>query len=140
MMTTSKNSFVAIFSLLLLSSMQCHAQLSSTFYDRTCPTTLTTIGTSIRQAVSSERRMTASIIHLHFTQREENHDLSYKISSVFTIFKNQVNTYFKCTKYFTLLNLTTCNIHITKRVKELPLLPHYINYRKPKQYLYCTLY
>ncbi|KAK6776007.1 hypothetical protein RDI58_027008 [Solanum bulbocastanum] len=27
--------------------MQCHAQLSSTFYERTCPTALTTIRTSI---------------------------------------------------------------------------------------------
>ncbi|KAH0747686.1 hypothetical protein KY285_009343 [Solanum tuberosum] len=46
--------------------MQCHAQLSSTFYDRTCPNALTTIRTSIRQAISSERRMAASLIRLHF--------------------------------------------------------------------------
>ncbi|KAG5632426.1 hypothetical protein H5410_004143 [Solanum commersonii] len=65
-MTSSNNSFVAIFSLLLLSTMQCHAQLSSTFYDRTCPNALTTIRTSIRQAISRERRMAASLIRLHF--------------------------------------------------------------------------
>ncbi|CAN4080858.1 unnamed protein product [Withania somnifera] len=46
--------------------MQCHAQLSSTFYDRTCPKALNTIRTSVRQAVSRERRMAASLIRLHF--------------------------------------------------------------------------
>ncbi|CAN4080859.1 unnamed protein product [Withania somnifera] len=65
-MSISNNSFAAIFSLLLLSSMQCHAQLSSTFYDRTCPKALNTIRTSVRQAVSRERRMAASLIRLHF--------------------------------------------------------------------------
>ncbi|XP_016566867.2 lignin-forming anionic peroxidase-like [Capsicum annuum] len=68
-MSISNNSFAtiaAIFSLLLLSSMQCHAQLSSTFYDRTCPNALNTSRTSVRQAVSRERRMAASLIRLHF--------------------------------------------------------------------------
>ncbi|XP_047306385.1 lignin-forming anionic peroxidase-like [Impatiens glandulifera] len=40
--------------------------LSTTFYDNTCPNALTTIRTSIRQAVSRERRMAASLIRLHF--------------------------------------------------------------------------
>ncbi|PHT54213.1 Lignin-forming anionic peroxidase [Capsicum baccatum] len=68
-MSISNNSFAAvaaIFSLVLLCSMQCHAQLSSTFYDRTCPNALNTIRTSVRQAVSAERRMAASLIRLHF--------------------------------------------------------------------------
>ncbi|EYU30092.1 hypothetical protein ABFS82_05G043200 [Erythranthe guttata] len=42
------------------------AQLSATFYDRTCPTAVTIIRNSIRQAVSRERRMAASLIRLHF--------------------------------------------------------------------------
>ncbi|PHU22388.1 Lignin-forming anionic peroxidase [Capsicum chinense] len=46
--------------------MQCHAQLSSTFYDRTYPNALNTIRTSVRQAVSHERHMAASLIRLHF--------------------------------------------------------------------------
>ena len=46
--------------------MQCEAQLSSTFYDRTCPNALSTIRTTIRQAVSRERRMAGSLIRLHF--------------------------------------------------------------------------
>ncbi|KAG5549152.1 hypothetical protein RHGRI_014500 [Rhododendron griersonianum] len=45
--------------------MLTNAQVTSTFYDNTCPNALT-IRTSIRQAVSSECRMAASLIHLHF--------------------------------------------------------------------------
>ncbi|GAU38325.1 hypothetical protein TSUD_61860 [Trifolium subterraneum] len=44
----------------------CDAQLSSTFYDGTCPNALSTIRTAIRTAVSKERRMAASLIRLHF--------------------------------------------------------------------------
>jgi len=70
MISISNNAFAAIaamFSLLFIfSSMQCHAQLSSTFYDGTCPNALNTIRTSVRQAVSRERRMAASLIRLHF--------------------------------------------------------------------------
>ncbi|KAH8518231.1 hypothetical protein H0E87_000165 [Populus deltoides] len=56
-----------VFSLFLISScFPCQAQLSSNFYDSTCPNALTTIRTAIRRAVSSERRMAASLIRLHF--------------------------------------------------------------------------
>ncbi|KAH0776623.1 hypothetical protein KY290_008034 [Solanum tuberosum] len=65
-MSASNRSYAAIFSILLLSCMQCHAQISATFYDNTCPNELNTIRTSIRQAVSRERRMAASLIRLHF--------------------------------------------------------------------------
>nr|XP_027095531.1 lignin-forming anionic peroxidase-like [Coffea arabica] len=52
--------------LLLLSSFGCKAQLSPTFYDYTCPNALTTIRSTIRSAISCERRMAASLIRLHF--------------------------------------------------------------------------
>ncbi|KAG5255172.1 lignin-forming anionic peroxidase [Salix suchowensis] len=56
-----------VFSIFLISScFPCQAQLSSNFYDSTCPNALTTIRTVIRRAVSSERRMAASLIRLHF--------------------------------------------------------------------------
>lgn len=61
--------FVSILILLLsLNYMpSCKAQLSTTFYDDTCPNALATIRTSITGAVSGEnRRMAASIIRLHF--------------------------------------------------------------------------
>ncbi|XP_031129157.1 lignin-forming anionic peroxidase-like [Ipomoea triloba] len=53
--------------LLLLSSFsQSQTQLSPTFYDKTCPNALNIIRTTVRQAVSSERRMAASLVRLHF--------------------------------------------------------------------------
>ncbi|KAJ9147872.1 hypothetical protein P3X46_029988 [Hevea brasiliensis] len=60
-----------VFSILLLlllsfSSLPCQAQLSSNFYDDTCPNALSTIRSAIRKAVSRERRMAASLIRLHF--------------------------------------------------------------------------
>ncbi|CAA3026935.1 lignin-forming anionic peroxidase [Olea europaea subsp. europaea] len=60
------NIIAAISVILLLSNTACEAQLSTTFYGNSCPNALATIRTSIRQAVSRERRMAASIIRLHF--------------------------------------------------------------------------
>ncbi|XP_050227747.1 lignin-forming anionic peroxidase-like [Mercurialis annua] len=57
---------LAILLIINLSSLQCDAQLSSNFYDSTCPTALTTIKSVIDAAVSSEARMAASLIRLHF--------------------------------------------------------------------------
>ncbi|XP_050373041.1 lignin-forming anionic peroxidase-like [Argentina anserina] len=57
---------VAVLLLLALMSTTSSAQLSSTFYDSTCPNALATIRKSIRTAVSAERRMAASLIRLHF--------------------------------------------------------------------------
>ncbi|CAI0401729.1 unnamed protein product [Linum tenue] len=54
---------------LLLFSSSSHttqAQLSTNFYDSTCPTALSTIRSGIRTAVQRERRMAASLIRLHF--------------------------------------------------------------------------
>ncbi|XP_052205548.1 lignin-forming anionic peroxidase-like [Diospyros lotus] len=56
----------ALLFLFFLSNTPSNAQLSSTFYDQTCPKALSTIRTSIRKAISSERRMAASLIRLHF--------------------------------------------------------------------------
>ncbi|XP_073153383.1 lignin-forming anionic peroxidase-like [Henckelia pumila] len=52
---------------LLLSNMSsCEAQLSTIFYNKTCPNALTEIRNVVRCAVSAERRMAASLIRLHF--------------------------------------------------------------------------
>ncbi|KAJ9709626.1 hypothetical protein PVL29_001220 [Vitis rotundifolia] len=56
--------FVAL--LFIFSNMPCEAQLSSSFYDNTCPKALSTIRKAVRTAVSRERRMAASLIRLHF--------------------------------------------------------------------------
>ncbi|KAG6470026.1 hypothetical protein ZIOFF_070986 [Zingiber officinale] len=42
------------------------AQLSSTFYDSSCPDVLTTIQTAVQDAVNQEARMGASLLRLHF--------------------------------------------------------------------------
>lgn len=52
--------------LLIFSSFPCKAQLSSNFYDSTCPNALSTIRSVIDAAVSNEQRMAASLIRLHF--------------------------------------------------------------------------
>ncbi|XP_048429073.1 lignin-forming anionic peroxidase-like [Pyrus x bretschneideri] len=52
--------------MLVFMSATSEAQLSSTFYDKTCPNALITIKNAVRTAVSSERRMAASLIRLHF--------------------------------------------------------------------------
>ncbi|XP_051145090.1 lignin-forming anionic peroxidase-like [Andrographis paniculata] len=66
---SSRNGVVAIaYSLLLtwLAQAQQQQQLSPTFYDSRCPNAVSTIRTSIRRAISGERRMAASLIRLHF--------------------------------------------------------------------------
>ncbi|XP_071710056.1 lignin-forming anionic peroxidase-like [Rutidosis leptorrhynchoides] len=65
----SKNTFAPICLLLILivtNYTPSQAQLSTTFYDDTCPNALNTIRTSIRTAISRERRMAASLLRLHF--------------------------------------------------------------------------
>ncbi|GLU08694.1 hypothetical protein SLE2022_255910 [Rubroshorea leprosula] len=52
--------------MMMLLSVTCQAQLSSTFYANTCPNALSTIRTTIRSAIAAERRMAASLIRLHF--------------------------------------------------------------------------
>ncbi|VFR03402.1 unnamed protein product [Cuscuta campestris] len=53
--------------LLLSSPRQCQGQqLSPAFYDGTCPNAPAIVRTAVRQAVSRERRMAASLIRLHF--------------------------------------------------------------------------
>ncbi|KAI6698594.1 hypothetical protein NL676_018713 [Syzygium grande] len=42
------------------------AQLSSTFYSTSCPSALSTIKSGVSSAVSSEARMGASLLRLHF--------------------------------------------------------------------------
>ncbi|EOY01183.1 Lignin-forming anionic peroxidase [Theobroma cacao] len=62
----ARRAAVVVILLLLMSDCQCRAQLSSTFYDKTCPNALRTIRTAIRTAIARERRMAASLIRLHF--------------------------------------------------------------------------
>ncbi|KAJ7959140.1 Peroxidase [Quillaja saponaria] len=66
MIMSNSSATTAAFFMLMLLGTTCNGQLSSTFYDTTCPNALNTIRMVIRNAVSSERRMAASLIRLHF--------------------------------------------------------------------------
>ncbi|KAJ9135628.1 hypothetical protein P3X46_032788 [Hevea brasiliensis] len=63
---TSPAKAVAVILLVLLLNTACQAQLTSTFYDNSCPNALSAIRTSIRNSIAAERRMAASLIRLHF--------------------------------------------------------------------------
>ena len=65
-MTTKQVYLSVVAFMLLLLGIACEAQLSSMFYNNTCPNALSIIRTVIRAAVSKERRMAASLIRLHF--------------------------------------------------------------------------
>ncbi|XP_004302590.1 PREDICTED: cationic peroxidase 1-like [Fragaria vesca subsp. vesca] len=58
--------FKAFFSFFLLLVGIASAQLSSTFYSSSCPKALATIKSAVDSAVSSEARMGASLLRLHF--------------------------------------------------------------------------
>ena len=52
--------------LLVALSAAASAQLSSTFYDTSCPMALATIKSAVTSAVNNEPRMGASLLRLHF--------------------------------------------------------------------------
>ncbi|KAI5064405.1 hypothetical protein GOP47_0021075 [Adiantum capillus-veneris] len=64
--------FLQLLMLLLLlplrnvSDMHVKAQLSSSFYETSCPTVATVVEDVVRQAVEAEARMAASLLRLHF--------------------------------------------------------------------------
>ncbi|XP_021821148.1 lignin-forming anionic peroxidase-like [Prunus avium] len=64
--TSHANVAFAMLLLFFIMSTASQAQLSSTFYDQTCPNALATIKSSISRAVSRESRMAASLMRLHF--------------------------------------------------------------------------
>ncbi|XP_042374895.1 cationic peroxidase 1-like [Zingiber officinale] len=63
---TSFPAFLATLSLLLCAAALASAQLSSTFYNTSCPNTLSIIQSAVKSAVSKERRMAASLLRIHF--------------------------------------------------------------------------
>ncbi|KAG0502826.1 hypothetical protein HPP92_002898 [Vanilla planifolia] len=52
--------------LLFLFACEASAQLSSTFYDTSCPKASSTIKAAVQSAIASEKRMGASLLRLHF--------------------------------------------------------------------------
>jgi peroxidase len=87
-MATCKNTFgsCAIMALLFFSPALVSAQLSTDFYDETCPDALDIIEDAVRAAVSKESRMGASLLRLHF------HDCFVNASTVCSsLHKSQVS-------------------------------------------------
>lgn len=76
MVSTKINSCFSILILILLTGA-CSGQLSTNFYSSTCPNLLSIIKTAVTSAVSSEARMGASLLRLHF------HDCFVNASSIF---------------------------------------------------------
>lgn len=54
--------FIIMFSLIGI----CSADLSSDYYDKSCPKAMYTIKNAVANAVTKERRMGASLLRLHF--------------------------------------------------------------------------
>ena len=81
--------FCLLFSLLV---GMVSAQLSSNFYATSCPNALSTIKTAVDSAVSSENRMGASLLRLHFHDCFVNASpsLSLSLSCFKDIFKSNV--------------------------------------------------
>ncbi|KAK6943397.1 hem peroxidase [Dillenia turbinata] len=75
----SSNLFKFCYSVLLLVGL-VSAQLSSDFYDSTCPNVLSIIKSGVDSAVSDEARMGASLLRLHF------HDCFVNASLLFSPF------------------------------------------------------
>ncbi|XP_047071167.1 peroxidase 2-like [Lolium rigidum] len=59
-------SCISLLLLVALAATAVSAQLSPTFYDTSCPRALDTIKSGVTAAVSSNRRMGASLLRLHF--------------------------------------------------------------------------
>ncbi|KAL0922958.1 hypothetical protein M5K25_006993 [Dendrobium thyrsiflorum] len=66
MASNSLSSSSLALSMFLLVLATASAQLSSTFYDTSCPNALSTIKAAVDAAVANEQRMGASLLRLHF--------------------------------------------------------------------------
>ncbi|XP_047179297.1 peroxidase P7-like [Vigna umbellata] len=65
-MSSINNSFFVIVSILSLLAFSSNAQLSPSFYARTCPNLQTIVRSTMRQAIAREARLGASILRLFF--------------------------------------------------------------------------
>lgn len=80
------------FALFLLFGGGAFGQLSSNYYETTCPRALSTIKTAVNNAVSKEHRMGASLLRLHF------HDCFINVCSLsLSLFTHTYTQNCKCT-------------------------------------------
>ncbi|XP_010264472.1 PREDICTED: cationic peroxidase 1-like [Nelumbo nucifera] len=64
--SSSSISLLWVIAMLVLSVGMVSAQLSSTYYDTSCPKAFSTIKSGVTAAVAKEKRMGASLLRLHF--------------------------------------------------------------------------
>ncbi|XP_059073866.1 cationic peroxidase 1-like isoform X1 [Cryptomeria japonica] len=60
------NTLIICIVLVVLCSSPTNGQLSSTFYNNTCPKALSIVRAAVKQALAKEKRMGASLVRLHF--------------------------------------------------------------------------
>lgn len=65
-MASHKSSLFSMVLTITLMFLSSEAQLSSNFYDTSCPNALTLINSAVTAAIDNEQRMAASLIRLHF--------------------------------------------------------------------------
>ncbi|XP_059073870.1 peroxidase P7-like isoform X2 [Cryptomeria japonica] len=65
-MSSCSKLLITCIALVILCLSPANGQLSSTFYDKTCPKAMSTIKAAVKQAVAMEKRMGASLLRLHF--------------------------------------------------------------------------
>lgn len=112
-MSPSSSSFSSIYFMplaFLLVARIASAQLSSSFYAKTCPNALPTIQTAVKAAVANESRMGASLLRLHF------HDCFPNASFPLTPFQSTMPFNISLSCYY----LTrTCNCELARDVTRL---------------------
>jgi peroxidase len=64
-MAASASCLLSLLVVVVLAAL-ASAQLSSTFYDTSCPSALSTISSGVTAAVAQEARVGASLLRLHF--------------------------------------------------------------------------
>ncbi|PIA58055.1 hypothetical protein AQUCO_00500170v1 [Aquilegia coerulea] len=57
---------IVILAVLALSVGNSHAQLSTSYYSKSCPNLLKTVSAVVKSAIAKERRMGASLLRMHF--------------------------------------------------------------------------
>ncbi|XP_057825575.2 cationic peroxidase 1 [Cryptomeria japonica] len=60
------SSFITFIVFIIFCLWDVNGQLSSTFYNKTCPQALSTVKAAVKAAVAKEKRMAASLLRLHF--------------------------------------------------------------------------
>lgn len=105
MASSSFTSLSVMVLLCLAAAAVASAQLSPTFYSRSCPRALATIKAAVTAAVAQEARMGASLLRLHF------HDCFVQASP------SQVSLYSRLLKFDYTSNSTSTHQHAIRQLR-----------------------